>query len=265
MDARARAIPPGPGDSWLNQMLPVPVDTASRTPLHRQVSDFLRARITDGTLPPGSLLPTEAELQTHFGISRSVVRQALLTLSIEGLVLRGKGRGSVVAPRGEYHRLVQRMSGLSIQAAAAGADVTTEILSLGRERNVSTEMTLGSRDSLAIRRLRSVEAEPIALIHTWLPLWLSDKLTADELTNASLHTVMSQKFGLTLVSGTRQVRAVAATVYLAEQLRVDVGSPLLLLEGTSFDEFGRPAEVFCTWHRSDRVVFDLDVIESDLA
>ena len=87
------------------------VDPARGVPLHSQVSAVLRSRITDGSLPAGSLLPTEAELTERFGISRSVVRQALLALTGEGLVLRGRGRGSVVAPRvaasGSAHVLVE--------------------------------------------------------------------------------------------------------------------------------------------------------------
>ena len=41
---------------------------------------------------------------------------------------------------------------------------------------------------------------------------------------------------------------------------------MLLLEGTSTDEAARPVEVFRTWHRADRVVFDINVIrEPDAA
>jgi GntR family transcriptional regulator len=89
---------------WLDELADDAVDPSGNTPLHRQLSTVLRASITDGRLPAGSQLATEAELQEKFGISRSVVRQALLTLTAEGLILRGRGRGSVVAPQGDHHR-----------------------------------------------------------------------------------------------------------------------------------------------------------------
>jgi GntR family transcriptional regulator len=113
---------------------------------------------------------------------------------------------------------------------------------------------------LEIRRLRSADGEPIALIETWLPLPLAESLTAAELTDASLHATLRRRFGIAIVSGRRQVRAVAATPTLAAALRVPEASPLLLLEGTSFDSAGAPIEVFRTWHRADRVIFDLDVV-----
>jgi GntR family transcriptional regulator len=54
---------------------------------------------------------------------------------------------------------------------------------------------------------------------------------------------------------------VGADADTAELLRVTAGTPVLLLEGTSTDEAARPVEVFRTWHRADRVVFDINVIQ----
>lgn len=242
--------------TWLDELAENAVDPSSRTPLHSQLSSMLRSRITDGSLPAGSHLPTEAELQEKFGISRSVVRQALLALSAEGLVQRGRGRGTVVAPRGEHHRLVQRMSGLSTQLS----HVTTRVLALGREHDSKAEAALGATELLGIRRLRSADGEPLAVIHTWLPYAVASTLTADELTDASLHAALRRKYDIAVVAGRRQVRGVAASAALAEPLEVTVGAPLLLLEGTSLDANGTPIEVFQTWHRADRVVFDIDVL-----
>jgi GntR family transcriptional regulator len=38
---------------------------------------------------------------------------------------------------------------------------------------------------------------------------------------------------------------------------------VLLLEGTTLDRSGVPVETFRTWHRADRVVFDVDVVTDD--
>ncbi|WP_165068384.1 GntR family transcriptional regulator [Marisediminicola senii] len=241
---------------WLDELPDNAIDPADRTPLHRQLSTLLRARITDGSLSAGSQLPTEADLQARFCISRSVVRQALLTLSAEGLIQRGRGRGSVVAPRGEHHRLVQRISGLSMQLS----EVSTTVLSLGKESDPAAEATLGVSEVLAIRRLRSVDGEPIAVIHTWLPYEVASSLTVDDLTDMSLHATLRKRFDVSIVAGRRQVRGVAASTSLAESLGVDVGAPVLLLEGVSVDASGVPVESFRTWHRADRVVFDIDVM-----
>jgi GntR family transcriptional regulator len=59
--------------------------------------------------------------------------------------------------------------------------------------------------------------------------------------------------------GPRQIRAVAARPPIAALLKVKKGTPLLLLEGESRDQTGRVIEVFSTWHRSDKVAFDVTV------
>lgn len=237
------------------------LDRSIKTPLHSQLAAFLRTKIRDRQLTPGSVLPTEADLQAQFDVSRSVVRQALAALAAEGLIERGKGRATTVAPPREYHRLVQSPVGLASQVALTGASTTTTVLNRVEEAGVSASAILGTTSTLRLERLRAVGGTPVGYIRTWLPLPACATLTSDELTNASLHDVMLQKLGLRVTGGGRQIRAVAADVELANLLCVQIGEPLLLLEGSSNDQHGRAIEVFATWHRADLVAFDIDVIE----
>lgn len=241
------------------------LDQEAVTPLYAQLGALVRARILDRSWPPGSLLPSEAEFQRRFGVSRSVVRQSLAGLASEGLIQRGRGRGSVVAPPREHHRLVQRIPGLSAQISSQGARVATKVLSLRRGQSTRAESVLGTPEVLEIRRVRSAGDEPIALIHTWLRLSQDAALTEAELTDASLHAILRKRFDISIVSGSRQIRAVSATDEVAAALRIPVDAPVLLLEGTSLDEHGLAVELFSTWHRGDRVVFDIDVLREDEA
>lgn len=50
------------------------------------VATRLRASITEGTLRPGTKLPSEAELARHYGLSRSMIRRALTILAEEQLI-----------------------------------------------------------------------------------------------------------------------------------------------------------------------------------
>lgn len=193
-------------------------------------------------------------------MSRSVVRQALGALAAEGLIERGRGRGSTVAPRREHHRLVQRMPGLSTQISETGVTVQTEVLGFNVESARGAATALGTPEVLALKRLRSVDGSPIALINTWLPLPLCADLVPEDLHNASLHGVLGKKFGIYVTAGRRQIRAAPADSGLLSLLRMEAASPVLLLEGTSMDASGRTVEVFATWHDADQVVFDIDVV-----
>ena len=71
------------------------------TKLSDRVVTEIERLILSGELREGEKLPTEAELCQAFGVSRSVVRDAVRTLSARGLVHVQQGQGTVIDPPGE--------------------------------------------------------------------------------------------------------------------------------------------------------------------
>lgn len=69
---------------------------ADRTSLSKVVSDQIRGQILEGKFRPGERL-VEDRLSADLGVSRVPVREALLGLSIEGLVRLEPRRGATVA------------------------------------------------------------------------------------------------------------------------------------------------------------------------
>src|SRR5438477_7168996 len=67
-----------------------------RSSLRDQVADALETRILDGSFEAGGRLPTEHDLTESFGVSRTVVRDALRLLEARGLVDTRRGAGTVV-------------------------------------------------------------------------------------------------------------------------------------------------------------------------
>lgn len=66
---------------------------APRPKLSATVAEALRARLIGGEIAPGAKLPTEASLTRTFGVSRTVVREALAALAADGLVEARQGAG----------------------------------------------------------------------------------------------------------------------------------------------------------------------------
>lgn len=64
---------------------------------YAQVKQHLKAELAAGRYPPGTLMPSEAELVQHFGVSRMTVNRALRELAAEGLVERLQGVGTFAA------------------------------------------------------------------------------------------------------------------------------------------------------------------------
>ena len=54
--------------------------------LSDQVADMLMRAISEGRLAPGARLPSERALCDQFGVSRTVVREAVMILAAKGLI-----------------------------------------------------------------------------------------------------------------------------------------------------------------------------------
>jgi DNA-binding FadR family transcriptional regulator len=68
--------------------------------LAQNVRAVLAARIAGGELQPGDRLPAERELSAEFGVTRTVIRQALAGLARDGMIVSAYPRGyDVLAPR----------------------------------------------------------------------------------------------------------------------------------------------------------------------
>ncbi|MCK9513651.1 MAG: FadR family transcriptional regulator [Pigmentiphaga sp.] len=73
----------------------------SRGSLADEVAEQLRRRIINGEYAPGQRLPTGAALAAEFGVSMSVVREALSQLKHDGLMQSIQGAGAFVSPQGQ--------------------------------------------------------------------------------------------------------------------------------------------------------------------
>ncbi|GAA4883584.1 GntR family transcriptional regulator [Serinicoccus chungangensis] len=105
--------------------MPVPT-TPARTTTRRLLRDDVYGRIRDeivrGRLAPGEKI-NDAELGAWLGVSRTPVREALLRLARDGLVLARPGRVTTVAPEDETtlahaREVVAELHALAVRTAA---------------------------------------------------------------------------------------------------------------------------------------------------
>jgi GntR family transcriptional repressor for pyruvate dehydrogenase complex len=74
----------------------LPVTAAQRVRLSDTVVDQLLSALGEGRLAPGAELPAESELARSFGVSKTVVREALGRLAVMGVVHIQQGRPTTV-------------------------------------------------------------------------------------------------------------------------------------------------------------------------
>jgi GntR family transcriptional regulator, transcriptional repressor for pyruvate dehydrogenase complex len=83
------------------------------------VARTLRRMVVDGDLKDGDYLPNEAELMTHFGVSRPTLREAVRLLESERLVEVRRGSRTGARVRMPGPEIVARPVGLLLEVAGA--------------------------------------------------------------------------------------------------------------------------------------------------
>jgi len=78
--------------------------------IYKLVIDQIKQMIYDKKLIKGDKLPSERELSSQLGVSRSVVREALRSLEMMGLLVSYHGRGTFVADSFPEEKLFEPLS-----------------------------------------------------------------------------------------------------------------------------------------------------------
>lgn len=73
--------------------------------LREQVLNAIGSRIISGELNPGDVLPKEDTLSEQYGVSRTVIREAVKGLAARGLVESRPKVGTIIRPRGDWQML----------------------------------------------------------------------------------------------------------------------------------------------------------------
>jgi GntR family transcriptional repressor for pyruvate dehydrogenase complex len=137
----------------------------SRTDHVTQLADWLEQAILSGEFRPGDLLPSERDISTQRGVSRSVVREALGRLASLGLVRSVHGSGTrVEAPSSRqvtvgYQRLLARPDFRLEDLAAVRLPLETAIAALAAERRTDDDLARMERAQKVLGNpRRSLEA-----------------------------------------------------------------------------------------------------------
>jgi GntR family transcriptional regulator len=215
----------------------------------RHLLDFI------GALEPGAPVPTERELATELETSRTTVRQALGELVVEGRLVRRQGSGTFVAEPKITWPLY--LGSFTEQVEAAGFKPSAEVLGTQRipaSAELAKQLGLSPRAPVyKIERLRFADAFPIAVETSWLPAERFRGLTRLIRTRGSLYAILADSYDTRLRSGEEWIETAPATPREAGPLRVDVGTPMLIVSRQNFDSASTPVELGRTWFRSDRV------------
>ncbi|GAA1322615.1 GntR family transcriptional regulator [Nonlabens tegetincola] len=230
--------------------------------MYEQLRQLLLGSIARDGLRPGDPLPGEHRLCEHYGVSRTVVRQALAQLEHEGYVERVKGKGTFVSRPRTSESLAHTLVGLFEDVSRRGGQVRSDVLRHERSHatgDVAAALELSVGDPVVVlQRLRYVDGEPWSFTTTWMPEQIGAATLGSDFTERSLYQFLAQH-GVVAARGIRSAEAAVASAEQAKHLGVAPGSALLRLRSVSRDAQDRPIEHFVAYHRGDRSRFEFEV------
>lgn len=239
------------------------LDRSADTPLWQQLVGVLREAIREGRLSPDQALPSEAELIDRFGVSRTVVRDALGELVREGLIYKIRAKGSFVSPAKPALRFIGSTVGSAADLSATGRAVTTHVLAIDEgpaDEDEAAALRLDEgAEVVRLRRLRAVDGVPWLLVDTALPKALFPGVARANLENRSLYEHLRRHYGVTPKGADRWIEAVIPTAEQAELLQLEPGQPALAIESISWRDDGTPIEYYRGLHRSGEPRFHVGI------
>jgi GntR family transcriptional regulator len=261
---------PRPGDSDRSLLVELDkgdlVDPESAIPYYYQMQKRIENKVLRGEWKPGQKLPSENALCDHFGVSRTVVRQALNALATSGRIETHRGKGSFVATPKYGFQQMQSLTSFYQDAVASGQNASSKVLELSvipASAEIASFLQLRDDESvILLHRLRYIGDEPILVSLTYLPERFCPGLEREDFTSQSLYALLAEKYGLVIAEGRRTIESVNAPSNLAHLLGVPAGSALSLLKSVGYLADGQALEYFISWHRGDRSRFQVRAVNA---
>lgn len=214
-------------------------------PLYYQIREDIREKINSKQYPPNSMIPTEAELCEYYGVSRVTVRRAILDLVQEGLLNRGKGKGTFVSENygltevNGVQSFTQELLGLNMRPSAKllGCKIRTADSTL---RN-ALGLTEGEKVA-TISRLRLVnDREPCMVEVMNFPYKLVPGIENEDL-NRSIYQLLKHTYQCEIVYATDIMEPIIIGEYESKLLDLTMPTAGMRTNRLGFDSNRQPIE-----------------------
>ncbi|NNN19536.1 MAG: GntR family transcriptional regulator [Acidimicrobiaceae bacterium] len=240
---------------------PVSLDRNSPVLLWMQLAQDLRRRLAEGEFD--QRFPSENDCVLEYGVSRQTVREALRRMEADGLLVRNRGSRTILS-RPEFEQPLHAMYSLSRSLQSQGAIERSKVLAI---RQIPADHYC---DELAIKpgepvvyldRLRFADEEPLAVMRSWLPVDIGDKLVEAELESGSLYDLLAEKCHIRVTGGWERMWPVNPSPEDRKLLRLPKGQVALAVQRLAMSG-NRPIEWRETTIRGDRYSFKAEWMDT---
>lgn len=217
-------------------------------PRHAVIAGALAAEIAAGRYPVGGRFPTEHELQAQFGVGRHTVREALKTLTEQGLLGRRRKTGTVVLtdrPVSHYVHSLRDLIGLLDFATSTSLDVRHLGFVSTVEHASDGETELPDRRWLRIAGIRSTRGddEPLCWSEIVVPERFAPARETIRRTDQSIYCQVMEAYDLRLDHVEQDITASELPHPIAVLLKAEASVAALLVKRRYVSHTGATFEI----------------------
>ena len=231
-------------------------------PLYIQIKKIIKDKILLKEYAPGDSLPSEAQLQEIFHVSRITARQAIAQLESEGLVERARGKGTRVLFQNKIEEQLAGIKSFTNEMLERGIQPGTRwahIELVKADRHVADIFGCKKGDLVyRLDRVRTGDDVPIVYFVSYfsrdrnLPL-------EDEKYTGSMYALLDELNIRKPVKTRENFKAITARKEEAEKLDIKKGDPLLIRERVSYDHEGNVLEYTISYYPGERYSYSIEL------
>lgn len=240
------------------------IDPHSSEQLYLQIRHLILRAIQTQELLPGQRIPSIAAIAAGAGVSRMTVRHALDALIADGWIDAVPGKGSFVTEKSrvvlDMHYLVGwseelKMQGVEPATRLVDATIVSAALPAARALNVPVDTPL-----IRTVRVQYAEQTPLGVDTTCM---IADRFPGFEALiaaePASISRILYHHYGVYLLRGAQFVEAIGTDRATSGLLGVPLGTPVLLVQRTTYTMGDIPVQFVQAIHRSELVRFKVEL------
>ncbi|MGR3269603.1 GntR family transcriptional regulator [Thalassococcus profundi] len=215
-----------------------------RLPAYIRLRDSLSSRIARGEWTPETPIPSEGRLAREFKVSVGTVRKAVDGLVDEGLLERRQGSGTYLRGPSFNATLFRFFAMRESDGSAPSIPSSQLILRSAVKAPQAAAAALGTDEVIKIVRLRSLSDQPVLFEEIYIPTARFEgfETLPEPALGPLLYPLYFEHFGVLVKRATDEVSFGTANETVAQQLRIQPGDPLAIIERTAFDIEDTPIE-----------------------
>ncbi len=208
-------------------------------PLYMQISQDLKEKIMSGAYKYGQNIPTELELQELYSVSRITVRQALQSLEQEGLVVRARGKGTMVSGREKIEEQLTCIRSFTEEMRERNMIPGTKLAEVDKikaDERLADIFSCGINETLYhIRRVRTADGKAMVLFDSYI-FSRKELPLESERYNGSLYQLLEEQGIERPVGVEERFEAIAADEETGRALDIEPGAPIMKRTRFSFNK-----------------------------